>query len=205
MKREKQSTSDLKREIIRSLIEEFKDDPEYREGYTEEFFNSKISTQIKVLREQREWSQSRLAELSEMAQTRVSVLEDVSYDAWTLNVLRRLANAFGLVVDVEFKEYGEFLKEFEIFGKERLQKRSFKDDPVFSGSELDAKVTSSGNHTDSELVLIIDNPITALPAQQSLPLHKGELHLVASSEDSHQEETEEAESIDVPLRFAANR
>lgn len=132
MKPEKQSTSDLRSEIIQSLIEEFQDDPEYREGYTEEFFNAKIATQIKVLREQREWSQSKLAELSEMAQARVSVLEDVNYDAWTLNVLRRFGKAFGLVVDVEFKEYGEFIKEFEMFGQERLQKRSFNDDPVFT-------------------------------------------------------------------------
>jgi len=130
MQVKKQSTRDLRNKIKAALISEFQD-ADYREGYTEEFFNAKIATQIKVLREQRGWTQEELASLAEMKQERVAVLENVNYESWTLSVLRRFAKAFDLVVDVEFKEYGEFLSGFEIFGKDVLVKRSFKDDPAF--------------------------------------------------------------------------
>lgn len=142
---EKQSTSDSSDNILTSLIQDFHD-PDVREVYSDEFMNMKIATQIKVLREQREWTQEQLAVVAEMRQARVAVLENVNYEAWTLSVLRRFAKAFDLVVDVEFKEFGEFLQEFEQFGREKLEKRPFKDDPVFKpkgatilGSERFAK------------------------------------------------------------------
>lgn len=146
MKAEKQDIRDLRKvkaDIVKSLIEEFKDDPEYREGYTEEFFNAKIATQIKVLREQREWSQEQLGNASGMRQERISVLEDVSYESWTVSTLRKLASAFHLVVDIEFKEYGEFASEFMAFNEERLRKRKFEDDPVFNGT-LSEQILTNG-------------------------------------------------------------
>lgn len=139
MTAEKQGTPDLRRakaEIIKSLIEEFQEDSEYREGYTEDFFNAKIATQIKVLREQREWSQEQLGEESGMRQERISVLEDVSYESWTASTLRKLASAFHLVVDIEFKEYGEFLDEFSSFSEDKLRKRKFENDPVFEKKSI---------------------------------------------------------------------
>lgn len=137
MKAEKHHTLDLPNVIEDDLIVDFQD-PEYREAYVEELVNTKIATQIKVLREQRDWSQEELGTRSDnMRQERVSVLEDVNYEAWTLSVLRRFARAYDLVVDVEFKEYGEFLKEFDSFGRPRLEKRSFRDDPAFKMASKD--------------------------------------------------------------------
>lgn len=145
MKPEKETTSVLFNEIDRALLEEFHD-PDVREIYCDEFLNTKIATQIKVLREQRKWTQEELAEHAEMKQERVAVLENVNYESWTLNILRRFAKAYDLTIDFEFKEFGEFLKEFEKFGREKFEKRSFKDDPVFKkkaanvlGSEKFAK------------------------------------------------------------------
>lgn len=133
---EKSSTQALSSDIANRLIEDFRD-PDVREIYADEFINMKIATQIKVLREQREWTQEQLALLAEMKQERVAVLENVNYESWTLNVLRRFAKAFDLVVDVEFKEFGDLLNTFDQFGRESLQKRSFKDDPVFKRKTKD--------------------------------------------------------------------
>src|SRR5262245_29459595 len=100
---------------MRTLVERLKSDfqdEETRNIYCDEFLNLAIATQIKVLREQQELSQAALAERAGMRQERISVLEDVNYSAWTLNVLRRLARAFGLRLSVTFESFGSFLPEF---------------------------------------------------------------------------------------------
>lgn len=108
-------------------------DEEYRRVYANAFVDSKIATQIKVLREQpgREWTQEELAERAGMRQARVSALEDVNYSAWTLSTLRRLARAYDLYVDVEFKEFGKLEADLGALGREHLSRHSFTDDPAF--------------------------------------------------------------------------
>ena len=106
-------------------------DEEYRQIYSEEFSNSKIATQIKVLREQRGWTQQQLAEASGMKQSRIATLEDVNYSSWSIRTLRRLAEAFDLWLDVEFKEFGSVWSQLRDFSRESLARHSFEDDPVF--------------------------------------------------------------------------
>ena len=130
MKIEKLNTLDSHKGIEANLLEDFHD-PDFREVYADEFLNAKIATQIKVLREQRGMTQAQLAELAEMKQERISVLEDVNYESWTLNVLRRLAKAFDLRISVEFKDFGSFFEEFATFGRKTLERKSFNEDGVF--------------------------------------------------------------------------
>jgi transcriptional regulator with XRE-family HTH domain len=124
-------------ELIDKLREEFKD-KETRRIYVDDFLNTYIATQIKVLREQRELTQDQLAGLANMRQERISVLEDVDYSSWTINVLRRLAEAFDLRLSVKFESFGSFLNEFETFGRSALERPSFEDDPVFADEALAA-------------------------------------------------------------------
>lgn len=130
MQTEKPNTIGSHNEIEANLLEEFHD-PDFREVYTGEFLNAKIATQIKVLREQRGWTQAELALRSGMKQERISLLEDVSYESWTLSVLRRLAKAFDLRIGVEFADFGSFLLEFATLRRETLERKSFSEDPVF--------------------------------------------------------------------------
>ena len=81
--------------LIETLKGEFQDE-DYRYAYDEEFSNSRMATQIKVLREQRELKQAQLAELAKMKQSRISALEDVNYSSWSVSTLRRLARALGV-------------------------------------------------------------------------------------------------------------
>jgi transcriptional regulator with XRE-family HTH domain len=118
--------------LTEKFLEEFKD-KETRRIYVDDFLNTLIATQIKVLREQRGLTQAQLAELAGMKQERISVLEDVNYSSWTVNVLRRLAEAFDLRLSVKFESFGSFLGEFENLSRESLQRPSFDDDPVFQG------------------------------------------------------------------------
>ena len=77
-------------ELVERLTDEFSD-KEYAHAYIEEHGNMILAAQIKALREQRGLTQARLAELAGMKQERISALENVEYDAWTVKTLRKLA------------------------------------------------------------------------------------------------------------------
>jgi transcriptional regulator with XRE-family HTH domain len=115
-------------------------DKDYRHVYTNGFIDSKIATQIKVLREQRRWTQEVLAHETKMRQARISALEDVNYSSWSLSTLRRFARAFDLYIDVEFKEFGTLRRQFEELDRQHLSRRPFADDPIFTERAAAAEV-----------------------------------------------------------------
>lgn len=121
-------------DLANSLKQGFKD-KDYRHGYADEFLNSSIATQIKVLREQRGWSQKELAKHAQMKQPRISVMENVNYSSWSINILRKLAEAFDLTLCVSFESFGKRLADIERFSREALERFSFEDDPVFAERE----------------------------------------------------------------------
>jgi transcriptional regulator with XRE-family HTH domain len=124
-------------DLANSLKQGFKD-RDYRHGYADEFLNSSIATQVKVLREQHGWSQKELAKLAQMRQPRISVLENVNYSSWSINILRKLAEAFDLTLCVSFESFGKRLADIERFSREALERFSFEDDPVFAEAEAEA-------------------------------------------------------------------
>ena len=108
---------------------------EYRHAYADEFLNISIATQIKALREQeqRKWTQAELGNRVNplMRQTRISVMENVNYSSWSINTLRKLAEAFDLRLRVSFESFGSLVEEIEQFDRKALQRDSFDTDPVF--------------------------------------------------------------------------
>jgi transcriptional regulator with XRE-family HTH domain len=118
----------------KTLKKSFKD-KEYRQGYVDDFLNAYVATQIKVLREQRGWSQKELAERCGMMQPRISVMEDVNYKSWSITTLRKIAEAFDLTLCISFESFEKCMEDIEKFGREYLEKDSFDDDPYFKESE----------------------------------------------------------------------
>jgi transcriptional regulator with XRE-family HTH domain len=118
------------RDVVGRLKRDFKD-PEYRHIYDEGFLNSSLATQLKVLREERGWTQAALAEQAGMNQSRVSELEDVNFNSWTIRTLRKLARAFDLRLKISFEEFGTLLDDFRGLNRQGLSKRSFAADPAF--------------------------------------------------------------------------
>lgn len=107
-------------EFRNKLISEFSD-KDYAHAYMNSHQSSRIATQIKVLREQRGLTQKRLAELAGFKQERVSALEDVDYDSWTLSTLRKLAKAFDTTLHISFVPFSEGIKDIENFGRQYLE------------------------------------------------------------------------------------
>ena|SRR5579864_903378 len=117
-------------ELIDKLRVEFQD-KEYRHAYADECLNTMIATQIKVLREEREMTQERLAEETGMRQPRIPLLEDASYSNWTINTLRRFAKAFDVALSVKFETFSRVISDFENLSRESLQRVAFANDPQF--------------------------------------------------------------------------
>ena len=88
-------------QLAERLAEEFQD-KDYAHAYLEEHGNLRLAAQIKALRELRGLTQRELADLAGMKQERISALENVDYDAWTVKTLRKLAKAFDTGLEVAF-------------------------------------------------------------------------------------------------------
>ena len=152
-------------ELTDRFKEEFKD-KETRHIYADDFLNTYIATQLKVLREDREWTQKQLAEEAGMRQERISVLEDVNYESWSVKTLKRLAQAFDLRLSIKFETFGSFLKDFDEFSRESLGRVSFDDDPAFAESP------STSNLIPTEQVMLTGQELARSLADKVSPREK---------------------------------
>lgn len=116
---------------LKSRLTKLFRDREYRRSYVESFLNTSIAAQIKANREKRGWSQEQLAHMAGMKQSRISALENVSYDSWSIKTLRRLAEAFDLVLVVRFESLGKVVEDIESFERTKLEAPPFTEDPAF--------------------------------------------------------------------------
>jgi transcriptional regulator with XRE-family HTH domain len=129
---EEDATTRLSPDDVRQQFVDNRDDKSYRHAYADESLNLSIATQIKVLREQRELRQKDLAELAGMKQSMISRYENVNYSSWSINTLKKLAEAFDVMLDVRFRSFRDLVTLTQEFSRETLQVPSFLDDPYFS-------------------------------------------------------------------------
>ena len=122
----------MSNEKLKSKLRERFKDAEYAHSYMETFINAAIATQIKVLREQRGLTQGELAELTSMKQERISVLENVDYGTWNVKTLRRLAEAFDVVLKVSFETFSQAIEGVDSFSREALQRTTRVEDLIAS-------------------------------------------------------------------------
>lgn len=132
----------------KTIWDEFKD-RDFAYAYFDEFLNTFIATQVKILREQRGFRQEKLAQLSGMKQERISVLENVNYTSWSVNTLRRIARALGVRLRISFETFSSGLPEMRTFNAENLARKSLDDEleeygaaPVVSKSMAEAAAPS---------------------------------------------------------------
>lgn len=116
------------------LKQEFQDE-EYRYAYAEDFLNTSIAMQIRVLREQRNnMTQQELADAIGTKQAGISRLENVNYSAWKTGTLRKIARALKVRLKITFETFGTLLDETQRFSRDSLERPDFEHDPVFAGS-----------------------------------------------------------------------
>jgi transcriptional regulator with XRE-family HTH domain len=159
------------KDVVDRLRTDFKD-PEYRHVYDEGFLNSSIATQIKVLREERNWTQAVLADKAGMNQSRVSELEDVNFNSWTIRTLRKFAKAFDLRLKISFEEFGTLLHDFRNLNRAGLSRRSFDSDPEFSGTAnaTHSPIIGDASRLDVGVITVMVHPSEWLE-DKNIPVH----------------------------------
>jgi transcriptional regulator with XRE-family HTH domain len=115
------------------LIESFRD-KEYRESYAEDYLNTTLATQLRVIREERGLTQAQLADQVGTKQTAISRIENVNNAARNIGTLEAIAFKLGCRLKVTFETFGSLIEESLHFSRESLQRPSFEEDPVILGT-----------------------------------------------------------------------
>jgi transcriptional regulator with XRE-family HTH domain len=100
----------------------------YRDAYIEEHVKTSLPIQVRTLREQREWTQSQLAQASKTTQTVISRLEDPDYGNLSVNSLLKLASGFDVALLVKFVPYSRLLEEFKDVSPGAITAQSFNEE-----------------------------------------------------------------------------
>jgi transcriptional regulator with XRE-family HTH domain len=98
---------------------------EMRDAYLSAQTRTKITNQIRAIRNQRGWSQGQFAKILEKPQSNVSRLENREYGSFTLSTLFELASAFDVGLLVEFVPYESFLLHTRDLSTENLEVSPF--------------------------------------------------------------------------------
>ena len=115
---------------IKKYLSERLADKAYRDAFVSSHLATNIAAQISSMREDRAWTQTGLAERTEMAQGRISLLEDPSYEQITISTLKRLASAFDVALVVRFVSFGELVVWVANLTPEKLAVPDFAHDSL---------------------------------------------------------------------------
>lgn len=130
---------------------------EFSEGYAESFQDAYVATQIKVLREQNQWTQADLAKELGTTQTAISRIENVNYSAWNISTLKKLARAFRVRLKVSFETYGSLIHDVDSFSREGLQRVPRESDPELNEFATDREQNqTSGAESTAESPTVKD-------------------------------------------------
>lgn len=119
--------------LRQNLTEEFRD-KDYRYAYAESFLNTRLASQIKMIRQQRELTQAQVAELMGIKQSGYARFEDVNHSVWKTDTLWNIARALDVRVNVSLETFGSLIDEKEHFDKPHIERPAFDKDPAFHPS-----------------------------------------------------------------------
>jgi transcriptional regulator with XRE-family HTH domain len=127
--RQETDSSDTTALIRSQLWEKMRNKP-YRDSFVEANLSTNIAAQIQTMREARGWTQKQLGEKAGMAQNRISVLEDPSYDKHTFATCRRIASAFDVAFIGRFVAFSDLAVWTSDLSPEKLTVADFEHDAL---------------------------------------------------------------------------
>ena len=126
----------------------------YRDAFVSSRVSNTLALQIRVMRQERGWSQAHLAKLLGTSQNAVYRLESPQYGKPSITTLKRLASIFDVGLAVWFAPFSKLVDRVMNLSTEDILVPSFHDDPGFQES-----VVTTGNIEIT--VDIANNPILA--------------------------------------------
>ena len=104
-------------------------DKEYRQLFAEDV-GTGLAFQIKLMREDRGWTQEQLAQCAGKAQETISQLENPDYGRHSLTTLKKLAAAFDVALIVRFARFGELVDWTTNITPDNLTPQSYDDEKL---------------------------------------------------------------------------
>lgn len=119
-----------RQQILRSL-----ENSEYRREFAADI-GTGLAFQVRLLREDRGWTQEQLAHQMGKRQETISQWENPDYGRYTLNTLRELAAAFDVALLVRFAAFSELVDSLTNLTPERLAPPSFDEELQYAPARL---------------------------------------------------------------------
>ena len=118
------STNTTKEQMLQSL----QSSKEYRHGFVEEAIRTRITAQIKTIRERRDWDYKKFAEEIGKMVSWVYRLEDPNGAPPTIPTLLRVAEALDIGLDVRFRSFSELLNDVTTLDSKSFSVPSFEEE-----------------------------------------------------------------------------
>lgn len=97
----------------------------FRDAYVEDHVRVGLAFQIRVLREQRGWTQAKMAEVTNTTQSVISRLENPDYGKLSLQTLLEIAAALDVPLLVQYVNWDDWLTRTANVSPTNLRKHSF--------------------------------------------------------------------------------
>jgi len=98
---------------FREFLKEKLKDKDFKKRYYKDLEKTRIAIEIAYFREKKRLSQAELAKIVNTSQSAIARLEDPDYKGYSINTLRKVADALDLELVVSFREKG-----IEVYEKE---------------------------------------------------------------------------------------
>ena len=103
------------------------EDPESRQAYMVASVEQDIAWQVRINRERRGWTQSKLAELIGTRQSAIARIEDPSYGKHSLVTLTKVAEAFQCALMLRLVDFDKFANETDDLREDSLYVKPYED------------------------------------------------------------------------------
>ncbi len=160
--------------IRNQLWEKMRDKP-YRDTFVAAHLSTNIAAQIQTIREQHGWTKKQLAQKAGMSPSRITVMEDPSYENFTLTTLKRLASAFDVALIARFTPFSALVDWVAELSPAKLQTPEFEKDALSHRSKLPANelqvgleastIPSTAAEHKQGLLVTYDSPFSGLSIQ----------------------------------------
>lgn len=96
-----------------SLVSKLLVSKKFRDAYVYEHIKNGVPFQIRAMREERGWTQTKLGEVSEKPRNVITRLEDPNYGKLTIKTLLEIASAFDVALLIRFIPFSRLLREYD--------------------------------------------------------------------------------------------
>lgn len=122
----------------------------YRHSFVSSQIGASVAAQIASTRVARGWTQKELAKRANMSQVRISVLEDPSYENFSIKTLKRIAEAFDTALILRFAPFSEMLDWLTTLRPAQLAVPKFDDDSLKINHDNPLETSSIVGHPRSQ-------------------------------------------------------